>query len=72
MKEGDRAPTEVLGQVPGERAGDVMSTINNKYGRWAGDVVMNCNKGAHESLQNDGVGFIQDTERLARDLLELK
>ncbi len=56
----------------GERAGDVMGTINNKYGRRAGDVVMNCNKGAHESLQNDGAGFIQDTERLARDLLELK
>ncbi len=51
----------------GERAGDVMGTINNKYGHRAGDVVMNCNKGAHESLQKDGVGFIQDTEKLARD-----
>jgi DNA repair exonuclease SbcCD ATPase subunit len=56
----------------GARAGDVMTTINNKYGRWAGDVVMNCNKGAHQALQTDGVGFIRDVEELAHKLLELR
>jgi DNA repair exonuclease SbcCD ATPase subunit len=55
-----------------DRAREVMRTINNRFGQRAGDVVMNCNKGAHQSLQKDGVGFILDTKKLAKGILELK
>ena len=60
-------------EIPdGVRAGEVMRNINKRFGPKAGDVVMNCNKGAHQTLQNDAVGFINDTKKLAKNIMSLK
>ncbi|MGH9027783.1 MAG: AAA family ATPase [Acidimicrobiia bacterium] len=52
----------------GERGGDVYPWLNKQIGRWAGDVVRGCGKGAHGAYDGDVRGLVRDTERLAKAL----
>jgi hypothetical protein len=53
------------------RAGEVLQTLNDNYGRWSGDVVTACNDGSHEALESHGMSFVKNSEKLASALLAL-
>ena len=55
-----------------ERGSDVMTGLNNRIGRWAGDVFKECKEGAHQGADGDLMGLIRDAEKLTAKLLELK
>lgn len=50
------------------RTGDVMTRLNTKVGRWAGDALTACNLGAHEHYDGDLEGLVSDVDKLARGL----
>lgn len=58
-----------------EKAGDVMSAVNSKWGGRAGDTVMLCNKGAHGVAGTFSGGrakdLVSDTRALVDHLLDL-
>ena len=58
-----------------EKSGDVMSTVNSKWGSRAGDTVMLCNKGAHGIAGSFSGGrvkdLVSDTRALVDNLLDL-
>ena len=55
------------------RGGDVMSRINARYGRSAGDTFKDCNSGSHLGLSTARLSaFVDQTESLARDLATLE
>ena len=53
-----------------DRAGDVYGTLNNRFGRWAGDTVRDCNEMTHSgaSTGTDLKGLISRSESLATKL----
>jgi hypothetical protein len=53
------------------RGGDVMKRLN-QFGAWAGTVFKQCKDGAHEAVAADLKIMIDDTERLAGRIAELK
>jgi hypothetical protein len=53
-----------------ERGGDVYSWLNQRIGRWAGDLVREVNRGAHDSVA-DPVGLIQSSRDLVARMREL-
>ena len=50
------------------RGGEVMRTINNKFGRQAGDVFVGVKKGAHHGFRGDCSDLVRQVRRLARQL----
>ena len=54
-----------------DRGGDVMKRLN-QFGGWAGDVFKQCKDGAHDGVAGDLRRLIDDTERLAGKILELR
>lgn len=60
----------VLFDAP-DRGGDVLSSVNNRFGRPAGDAVRAANKGVHETLGTDLRDLVRDTGVLARKLAEM-
>jgi hypothetical protein len=55
-----------------ERGGEVMSTLNNRQGLWAGNVFSRLKKGAHEGDAGDLRRLIRETQNLAGFLATLK
>ena len=53
-----------------QRAGDVLGSLNNRYGRWAGDTVVSCNRLSHTAADNslDLKDLIRRSESLAERL----
>jgi AAA domain len=51
-----------------EAGGKVYPTLNERYGRWAGDVIRACGKGAHGAYDGDIAGLVRDTAKLAAEL----
>lgn len=47
------------------RGGDLLNCLNNKVGRWAGDTLQACKKGAHRAYGGDMKTLVDDTRRLA-------
>ena len=47
------------------RGGDLLNCLNNKVGRWAGDTLQACKKGAHRAYVGDMKALVDDTRRLA-------
>ncbi len=63
----DKLGLALFGQ-PG-RASDAVGRLNQEYGRWAGDVVMDCNRASHgESVRMPVSDLVESTERLATQL----
>jgi hypothetical protein len=54
-----------------ERGGDVMKRLN-QIGGWAGDVFKQCKDGVHEVQSTDIRGMINDAERLAKTIAEVR
>jgi recombinational DNA repair ATPase RecF len=54
-----------------EKGGDVMKKLN-QIGSWAGDVFRQCKEGTHKAAEGDLNLMINDAEKLARKLAELK
>ena len=54
-----------------DRGGDVLGSVNNRWGRSRGDVVLGCNKGVHEELGGDLRDFVSQAAMLARDVAAL-
>ena len=54
-----------------EKGGDVMSRLN-RFGGWAGDVFKKCKDGAHQEIEGDVRLVIEDAEKLAAKILELR
>ncbi len=52
-----------------DRAGEVYSWLNQRIGRWAGDLVKEVNRGAHDSVA-DPVGLIRESRDLVTRLRE--
>ena len=52
----------------GGRAGDVLGTLNKKYGPWAANTVQACNRGAHGEAPVDAADLIQFSEKLTTSL----
>jgi hypothetical protein len=50
------------------RGGDVVAEINRRYGRQAGDAVVQADRGAHEPVEGDVDDLIDNTRLLARKL----
>jgi hypothetical protein len=50
----------------------VLASVNNRFKKRAGDVVIAANKGVHETLDVDLRDFVRDAGILARELAELK
>jgi ABC-type lipoprotein export system ATPase subunit len=51
------------------RGGDVLGRLNNRHGRWAGDVYQTCRKAVHGNQPVDDLtGFVRDTRRLTGEL----
>jgi energy-coupling factor transporter ATP-binding protein EcfA2 len=55
----------------GGRGGDVLSSINNRWGRQRGDVYVRCNRGAHEGDDGDLRALVTQAAILARNVAEL-
>jgi hypothetical protein len=53
------------------RGGEVLTTINRRFGRSAGDTFRTVDKGAHQGWSGNLVGLVEDTDRLARELVRL-
>jgi len=53
----------------GLRTGEVLTRLNTKVGRWAGDALTACNIGAHEHFDGDLEGLVSDVDTLARGLV---
>jgi hypothetical protein len=53
------------------RSGDTMKAINNKFGREAGDIVTDLNKGSHEPIDLKARDLLRGSERLAQEILAL-
>jgi hypothetical protein len=53
----------------GLRTGEVLTRLNTKVGRWAGDALTACNVGAHEHFDGDLEGLVSDVDKLARGLV---
>jgi recombinational DNA repair ATPase RecF len=53
------------------RAGDVMSEINRRWGREAGDCVQALRRGAHELVEDNPVSLIAGTDKLAHAVAAL-
>ncbi|MDP5184398.1 AAA family ATPase [Blastococcus sp. BMG 814] len=51
-----------------DRGGEVLRVYNERHGRWAGDVHLACNRGAHGGAAVDPVALVNDTRRLAGEL----
>ena len=54
-----------------EKGGEVMARVN-KFGGWAGDAFKQCNEGAHKEFTGDLKQLINDTEKLAEILTEVR
>lgn len=54
------------------RGGDVLSTVNNRWGTRKGDVVKGVNRGVHEVLGGDLEAFVRDAASLAGELAALR
>ena len=54
-----------------DRAGEVMGRLN-KFGGWAGDAFKICKEGVHAGFAGDLRGLIDDSERLAAKIQEIK
>jgi hypothetical protein len=50
------------------RGGEVLTRVNNKFGRAAGDVVQAVNAGVHEELRGDMRDLVRDAGVFAREL----
>ncbi len=50
------------------RTGEVLTRLNTRVGRWAGDALTACNLGAHEHYDGDLDGLVSDVDKLARGL----
>jgi hypothetical protein len=55
----------------GERGSDVMKRLN-QIGNWAGDVFKQCKDGVHEAQSADIGVMINDAEKLAQKIAELR
>jgi DNA repair exonuclease SbcCD ATPase subunit len=55
----------------GERGGEVMATLNKRFGKWAGDVFKMLNKGAHQGYEGDLLQLVRDAESLSTKIQEL-
>ena len=51
---------------------EVLGTLRNKYGAWAAELVVACNRGAHGEALGDTVRFVRDAEKLALELRKLR
>ena len=51
-----------------QRAGDVLGNLNNRYGRWAGDTVVSCNRLSH-TIADDSID-LKDLIRRSESLAE--
>jgi hypothetical protein len=54
-----------------DKGGDVMKRLN-QFGPWAGDVFKQAKEGVHEAVAGDLKSMINDTEKLAGKIVELK
>jgi hypothetical protein len=54
------------------RASDVLTMVNQKWGRKVGDCVMALKSGAHDLISEDPAGLVDRTDRLANEILALK
>jgi hypothetical protein len=50
------------------KGGDVMTSVNNRFGRRAGDALKAVNRGAHGDVGVDLRDLVRDSALLARDL----
>ena len=53
-----------------DRGGDVLGTINARFGRRAADAFQRVNKGAHHGESGDLRDMVAETAKLARGLAE--
>jgi hypothetical protein len=53
------------------RAGDVLGTLNGKFGSWAGNCAKALGKGAHEEVGQDPESLVDDAGKLAHKIAEL-
>ena len=51
-------------------AGEVLSSLNNRFGSWAADALQAVNRGAHQGHPGDLLALARDAERLATALAE--
>ena len=51
-----------------KRAGDVLASVNRRWGKQAGDAIVESDRGAHEPIQGDAEDLIENTRLLARKL----
>jgi hypothetical protein len=72
---GRRAKLNVLAALAlfddADRAGDVMTRINNRYGKRHGDVFQAANRGAHHGADGDLRNLVRDAAILAREFTTL-
>jgi hypothetical protein len=54
-----------------DRAGDVLTSLNNRYGTYAADVARWCQKGTHSPQDGDLAGAIHRANSLAQQLARL-
>jgi hypothetical protein len=54
------------------RGGDVLATINNRFGSKSADAIRAVNKGVHETLSSDLRDLVRDSATFARQLAEAK
>lgn len=55
----------------GSKTGSVLTALNNKFGRRAGDVFQAINRGAHEPVPGDLRDLVRDSAVLARQLADV-
>ena len=54
------------------KGGQVLASVNNRFGRRAGDALRAVNRGAHAAVDGDLRDLVRDSATLARQLAEVR